>query len=99
MDTWIVYIVRCADGSLYTGIAGDVERRVAEHNSSDMLASRYTRARRPVVLVYQEKRKSRSAASKREYAIKQMKRKEKEALILDGSARESAVSPRTPHPG
>ena len=83
MDTWIVYIVRCADGSLYTGIARDVARRVAEHNSNDLLASRYTRARRPVVLVYQEKRKSRSAASKREYQIKQMKKKEKEALIVN----------------
>ena len=84
MDTWIVYMVRCADGSLYTGIARDVVRRVAEHNSNNLLASRYTRARRPVALVYQEKRKSRSAASKREHEIKQMKRKEKEALILNG---------------
>ena len=77
-------MVRCADGSLYTGIARDVVRRVAEHNSNNLLASRYTRARRPVALVYQEKRKSRSAASKREHEIKQMKRKEKEALILNG---------------
>jgi len=83
-------MVRCADGSLYTGIARDVARRVVEHNSNDLLASRYTRARRPVMLVYQEKRKSRSAASKREYEIKQMKRKEKEALILDGEVREIA---------
>ena len=74
-------MVRCADGSLYTGIARDVARRVAEHNSNNSLASRYTRARRPVTLVYQEKRKSRSAASKREYEIKQMKKNEKEALI------------------
>lgn len=85
MDTWIVYMVRCADGSLYTGIARDVTRRVAEHNSNDLLASRYARARRPVALVYQEKRKSRSAASKREYEIKQMKKKEKEALIAAGA--------------
>jgi len=90
MDTWNVYIVRCADGSLYTGIARDVTRRVAEHNSNDLLASRYTRARRPVTLVYQEKRKSRSAASKREYEIKQMKRKQKEALIVNDEVREIA---------
>jgi len=79
-------MVRCADGSLYTGIARDVTRRVTEHNSNDLLASRYTRARRPVVLVYQEKRKSRSVASKREYEIKQMKKKEKEALIVNDRA-------------
>ena len=86
MDAWNIYMVRCADGSLYTGIARDVARRVAEHNSNDLLASRYTRSRRPVVLVYREKRKSRSAASKREYQIKQMKKKEKEALIRNGLA-------------
>ena len=74
-------MVRCADGSLYTGIAMDVARRVAEHNSSNELAASYTRARRPVVLVYQETQGTRSAASKREYAIKQMNRKEKVALI------------------
>jgi hypothetical protein len=51
---WTVYIVRCADGSLYTGIAKDVARRVAEHNSNGPLAANYTRARRPVVLVYRE---------------------------------------------
>ncbi|MCX7184908.1 MAG: GIY-YIG nuclease family protein [Nitrosospira sp.] len=85
MSTWNVYMVRCADGSLYTGIARDVVRRVAEHNSSDELAANYTRARRPVVLVYQEKQDTRSAASKREYAIKQMDRKEKVALIAGAS--------------
>ena len=74
-------MVRCADGSLYTGITRDVARRVAEHNSSNELAANYTRARRPVVLVYQEKQDTRSAAGKREYAIKQMDRKEKVALI------------------
>ncbi|MEK6707963.1 MAG: GIY-YIG nuclease family protein [Pseudomonadota bacterium] len=86
MNTWSVYMVRCADGSLYTGIARDVARRVAEHNSNDELAANYTRARRPVVLVYQEKQDTRSAASKREYAIKQMGRKEKVALIAAASA-------------
>ena len=77
-----VYIVRCADGTLYTGIAKDVARRVDEHNSSSLLAARYTRARRPVVLVYQEMTPTRSTASKREYEIKQMSRLEKEALLL-----------------
>ena len=62
MDTWNVYLVRCSDGSLYTGIALDVARRVAEHNTNDVLAARYTRYRRPVMLVYQEKCDTRSAA-------------------------------------
>ena len=80
METWSVYIVRCADGSLYTGIATDVARRVEEHNANNLLAARYTRARRPVVLVYQEAAASRSAAGRREYELKQMSREEKEAL-------------------
>jgi putative endonuclease len=77
---WTVYILRCADGSLYTGVARDVARRVKEHNSS-RLAARYTRARRPVVLVYQEPARTRSAACKREYRIKQLARWEKQALV------------------
>ncbi len=82
MDTWNVYVVRCSDGSLYTGIALDVARRVTEHNSDDVLAARYTRGRHPVMLVYQEKCDTRSAAGKREYEIKQMGKKEKLMLIV-----------------
>jgi putative endonuclease len=78
--TWSVYIVRCDDGSLYTGITTDVARRVKEHNANNLLAARYTRTRRPVVLVYQEAAATRSAAGKREYELKQMSREEKEAL-------------------
>ncbi|HUF82675.1 MAG TPA: GIY-YIG nuclease family protein, partial [Burkholderiales bacterium] len=78
---WTVYIVRCADGSLYTGITRDVARRIEEHNSNGLLAARYTRARRPVVLVYREKAATRSAACRREYRIKQMKRGEKQKLV------------------
>lgn len=80
MDRWSVYIVRCADGTLYTGIAKDVARRVEEHNANNLLAANYTRARRPVVLVYEEAAATRSAAGKREYQVKQMSRAEKEAL-------------------
>lgn len=83
-DTWRVYIVRCADGSLYTGIAIDLERRIAEHNADNGLGASYTRSRRPVTLVYEEAAADRSAASKREYRIKQLSRMEKLALI-DGS--------------
>lgn len=86
MTTWTVYIVRCADGSLYTGIATDVARRVAEHNTNNLLAANYTRARRPVALEYEEPALTRSAAATREYRIKQMSRKEKEALVLSAAA-------------
>ena len=78
---WFVYIVRCADDSLYTGIAKDVERRIAEHNSSDALGASYTRARRPVALAYTEAADTRSAALKREYEIKQLTRQEKDELL------------------
>lgn len=82
MNTWTVYIVRCADDTLYTGIAKDAARRVEEHNSDDQLASRYTRTRRPVALVYQKRVATRSAALKYEYRIKQMSREEKEEMIV-----------------
>lgn len=78
---WTVYILRCADGSLYTGVTRDVFRRVEEHNASGRLAARYTRARRPVVLVYRETVRTRSAACRREYRIKQMTRSDKLALV------------------
>ena len=78
-----VYMLRCADGTLYTGYATDVEKRVREHNGevNTKAAARYTRGRRPVTLVYQELHTSRSEALKREYAIKQLTKEEKERLI------------------
>src|SRR5690348_15619629 len=76
---WFVYVLRCADGSLYTGITTDVARRCHQHN--DGTASRYTHCRRPTCLVYQEDQPSRSAALKREAAIKALPRREKLALI------------------
>ena len=78
-EQWIVYIVRCADGSLYTGIAKDVDRRLEQHNAGT--ASRYTRSRLPVTLEYQEEQPNQSSALKRELAIKALSRKAKEALI------------------
>lgn len=81
MADWFVYIVRCADDSLYTGIAMDVERRIAEHNYDDRLAAKYTRVRRPVVQVYAEKCASRSDAGKREAQIKKLRRSQKNKLI------------------
>lgn len=82
---WWVYIVRCADGSLYTGIATDTERRVTEHNRGDRLAARYTRGRRPVVLVYRERCDSRGEASRREHVIKRLGRPAKLALVENDS--------------
>jgi len=80
---WNVYILRCSDNSLYTGITRDLNRRLNEHNNNDRLASAYTRARRPVTIVYQESYPDRSSASKREAEIKKMTKHEKEKLILE----------------
>ena len=77
---WRVYMVACADGSLYTGITTDLVRRLAEHNSGRG-GARYTRPRRPVHLVYSERAASRSAAAKREYRIKRLSAAGKKALI------------------
>ncbi len=78
-ERWFVYVLRCADGSLYTGIAKDVDRRLEQHNAGT--ASRYTRSRLPVTLEYQEEQLNQSLALKREMAIKAMSRKQKELLI------------------
>jgi predicted GIY-YIG superfamily endonuclease len=81
-DKWFVYIVRCVDGSLYTGITKDVQRRCQQHNAGT--ASRYTRSRRPVKLIYQEVHPSQSSALKREAAIKEMNRRGKLTMIQQG---------------
>lgn len=83
MSDWYVYIVRCADDSLYTGIARDVEKRLDEHNGNDKLGAWYTRFRRPVNLVYKETMASRSVAARRESEIKRLSRQEKESLITE----------------
>jgi predicted GIY-YIG superfamily endonuclease len=78
-EGWCVYMVKCVDSTLYTGIAKDVNRRCHQHNAGN--ASRYTRCRLPVVLVYQESHASRSSALKREAAIKALSRRQKLALV------------------
>jgi|TARA_B110000305_G_C19348390_1_gene592901 putative endonuclease len=80
MKEWYVYIVQCSDGSLYTGITVDLDRRLNEHNTSNK-GAKYTRSRRPVQMMYSETHETRSLASKREYAIKQLTRKEKLNLL------------------
>lgn len=78
-----VYIVTCRDGTFYTGYTTDVDRRVAEHN--DGVGAKYTRGRTPVELVYVERFETRSAALRREHAIKRLDRASKEALVADAA--------------
>ncbi len=79
---WSVYILRCADNSLYTGITTDMRRRLDEHNGLVKNGAKYTRHRQPVTLVYQETVESRSQACKRESAIKNLSKFQKEQLIV-----------------
>ena len=73
------YILKCKDDSLYTGWTNDLKKRITSHNAGK--GAKYTKARRPVELIYYEEFQTREEAMKREYAIKQLSRKEKEALI------------------
>ena len=79
-SVWYVYMLACADGTLYTGITTDPARRVAEHNGNGTLGARYTRSRRPVELVYVEAAANRADATRREAAIKRLDRARKLAL-------------------
>jgi putative endonuclease len=79
MAAWFVYVVRCHDGTLYTGISRDVGARIAKHNQGK--GARYTRGRGPVALVHKERRSSHSAALRREAAIKALPRKRKLELV------------------
>ena len=73
------YMVKCSDGTLYTGWTTDLEHRVKAHNDGE--GAKYTRSRRPVELVYYEEYGTKAEAMKREYSIKQLTRKQKEKLI------------------
>ena len=85
MNAWYVYIVRCNDDTLYAGMTNDVERRIDEHNGDNKLGAKYTRARRPVTLEYQQQFETRSAACKFEWHIKTLNRKQKEGLIKNSA--------------
>lgn len=76
---WYVYILRCGDGTLYTGMTGDVARRLAVHRSGK--GAKYTRGRGPLELAYQEEQPDKAAALRREAEIKKLRREEKERLI------------------
>ncbi len=79
---WYVYILSCNDGTLYTGITKDLERRITEHNTGKK-GAKYTRSRRPVRLVYFEETVSRSKATKREKKIKQLPLPHKLQIIIE----------------
>jgi putative endonuclease len=81
-EPWFVYILRCADRTLYTGVTNDTGRRVADHNAGR--GARYTRVRRPVALVYVEAVEDRGAALRRESEIKRMRAADKRRLIGKG---------------
>jgi len=83
MDNWSVYIVECSDGSLYTGISNNVDRRVKAHNAKKGAVS--IKGRLPVKLVYKEDLGTKSLALKREFAIKKLARKDKLRLINEKS--------------
>lgn len=96
-NPWYLYILLCADGSLYTGVARDLERRLHEHNHT-VAGARYTRPRRPVTLAYFEGMDSRADACRREHEIKRMKAGRKIDLILGGDQGrllEGGVAPET----
>ena len=80
MNKWYVYIVECADGTLYTGVTTDVKRRILEHNFS-FKSAKYTRSRRPVRLLWSKEVEDRSTALKEEYRIKKLTRSKKFELI------------------
>ena len=80
---WYVYMLRCGDGTLYTGITDDIDRRFAAHQAGK--GAKYTRGRGPLELVYREELADKSAALKREYQIKRLPRLEKQALCCGWS--------------
>ena len=86
---WLVYILRCRDGSLYAGITNDLDRRLKAHAAGK--ASRYTRSRLPVALAYTEPQPTKSRALKREAAIKKLRRAEKDRLLKARGSRSPPI--------
>jgi putative endonuclease len=80
VSAWFVYVLHCADGTLYTGITTDLDRRLREHNGEGHGGARYTRGRRPVRLHYYEAAASRAEAARREAVVKKLDRRSKLAL-------------------
>ena len=80
-EDWTVYLLRCADNSLYCGITNNLQKRIRQHNGDLVGGAKYTKTRQPCELVYQEPAESRSAASQREYQLKKLSKSAKEKLI------------------
>ena len=93
---WLVYLLRCSDGSFYTGITSDLDKRLKAHAAGK--ASRYTRGRLPVKVIYTEPQENRSAALKREAAIKRLRRAEKKRLATTVSPSDSIAQKDLPVP-
>lgn len=85
LKVWYVYILRCNDHSLYTGITNDLSRRMREHNAQNKLAAKYLRGKLPVKLVFQLAVPDRGTALQVEYKIKQLDKNSKESLVNDPS--------------
>ncbi len=83
-STWHVYLLRCSDGSLYTGVTTDLQRRLHEHNHSPR-GARYTRSRRPVELVYHEHANDRSSAQRREYQLRRLSSQAKQRFCAQNT--------------
>jgi putative endonuclease len=83
---WSLYILRCADNSLYTGISNQVAKRLAEHQAQGSRCAKYLRGRAPLVLVYSEPVGDRAAATRREIAVKRLSKAAKEALVAQYAA-------------
>ena len=81
MSNWTVYLLRCADSTLYTGVTTDLARRLRQHNGELSGGASYTRGRRPVTVVYREHHPDRSSAQQREAALKRLGKREREALV------------------
>ncbi|WP_420555024.1 GIY-YIG nuclease family protein [Neptuniibacter marinus] len=81
LSSWYVYIVKCVDGTLYTGVTTDIQRRLRQHNGDLEGGAKYTRVRRPVQVVWHEEQPNQSSACQREAAIKKLSRAEKLSLI------------------
>jgi putative endonuclease len=85
-DAWHVYILSCADGTLYTGVARDLQKRLSQHNGEQAGGPKYTRGRRPVKLLWSGTAPDRSEAQQREAAIKKLRRGDKLQLVESGGA-------------
>ena len=88
--SWYLYILRCSDNTLYTGITRDIERRISEHNGTKK-GAKYTRARQPVEIVYSQECASHSKALKEEIRIKKLSKKKKEAIVKNFKIKSSGI--------